>query len=388
MFSQKNRYMFSYEKKRRARVVKRILTILLVVALVIGALIVALSIYSSKIRVDLVKDRTIEVNTKGLASMFIDEVKNGRLVEDQEIDTSVLGEQRCTVKIELEGNPHDFTFTVNVVDTEAPKLKLGTTEINVLKGGGYDVLAEAEASDNSGEKVEITVEGDFDPNKLGQQVVAAVATDSSGNRTEQPVSLNVIDVTGDMPDMNFFTRTGHQAELKDGFLRVDGLLLVNRSFPVPADYAPNNDASTTAAFNKMALDAANKGLLLIINRQYRSYDAQAQAYAFFSEGLGEGENTTSSIKPGHSEHQTGLAIDVNTSTGYFADTSEGKWLKDNCQRFGFILRYPEGKEEITGCAYEPWHIRYVGKELAEILYNEGDWITLEEYFGLPSEYVN
>ena len=97
--------------------------------------------------------------------------------------------------------------------------------------------------------------------------------------------------------------------------------------------------------------------------------------------------------PGSSEHQVGLAIDIITD-GYssldegFGNTPAGKWLANNSYKYGFILRYPNGKENETGCAYEPWHIRYVGNELAETLYNGGDWITLEEYYGIPSEYTN
>ena len=74
---------------------------------------------------------------------------------------------------------------------------------------------------------------------------------------------------------------------------------------------------------------------------------------------------------------------VSSSFGY---TDEGKWIKDNCYLYGFIIRYPEGKEKITGYMYEPWHLRYVGEELAEKLYNNGDWITMEEYFGITSVY--
>jgi hypothetical protein len=98
-----------------------------------------------------------------------------------------------------------------------------------------------------------------------------------------------------------------------------------------------------------------------------------------------------SAAPGNSEHQTGLAIDVSCKsinfglTNSFASTPEGLWLKDNCWRFGFILRYPKDKEHITGYAYEPWHIRYVGVPLAYYLYNNN--LTLEEYYGSPSSHT-
>ena len=99
---------------------------------------------------------------------------------------------------------------------------------------------------------------------------------------------------------------------------------------------------------------------------------------------------TYSARPGHSEHQTGLAMDILTSSTSESKTPQFKpaldWLADNAYKHGFILRYPEGKNHITGYIFEPWHYRYVGTELAEILYNNGDWITLEEYFGIDSAY--
>ncbi|WP_432409628.1 M15 family metallopeptidase [Wukongibacter sp. M2B1] len=92
-----------------------------------------------------------------------------------------------------------------------------------------------------------------------------------------------------------------------------------------------------------------------------------------------------SAKPGESEHQTGLAMDVSSPsvnfqlTQYYSQTREGKWLVENAPKHGFIIRYPAGKEYITGYNYEPWHIRYVGKNAAEFIMNEN--ITLEEYLG-------
>ena len=77
---------------------------------------------------------------------------------------------------------------------------------------------------------------------------------------------------------------------------------------------------------------------------------------------------------------------MNTVDASFDNTKESQWLKEHCYEYGFIIRYPKGKDKITGYMYEPWHIRYVGKELAEKLYNKGNWLTLEEYYGIDSEY--
>ena len=91
-----------------------------------------------------------------------------------------------------------------------------------------------------------------------------------------------------------------------------------------------------------------------------------------------------SARAGHSEHQSGLAFDVNFAGYAFNGTREAIWLEKNCHKYGFIIRYPSGKESITGYNYESWHCRYVGKELAKELTESGQ--TLEEFYGLTSKY--
>ena len=96
---------------------------------------------------------------------------------------------------------------------------------------------------------------------------------------------------------------------------------------------------------------------------------------------GENYALKCSAKAGHSEHQTGLSVDVmgsNNDYDQFEKSKEFDWMKNNSYKYGFILRYPKGKEYITGFKYEPWHYRYVGKDIASIIYTEG--ITLEEYY--------
>ena len=95
---------------------------------------------------------------------------------------------------------------------------------------------------------------------------------------------------------------------------------------------------------------------------------------------GKEKADTYSARPGHSEHQTGLAFDVGSIDNNYGNTSAGKWLANNCHKFGFIIRYPIGKQNITGYQYEPWHIRYLGNPLATNVYNSG--LCLEEYFGI------
>ena len=186
-------------------------------------------------------------------------------------------------------------------------------------------------------------------------------------------------------------------EVIDGVTYVDGILIVNKTYSLPENYRPENsdgyDRCTTCitketkeAFNLMEADARALGLNIYISSGFRSYKYQNELYERYAAKDGYANADTYSARPGHSEHQTGLAFDLNTIDDSFANTEEGKWIYDNCYKYGFILRYPKGKEKETGYQYESWHLRYVGKELASKLYNDGNWKTLEEHFGLTSVY--
>ena len=135
----------------------------------------------------------------------------------------------------------------------------------------------------------------------------------------------------------------------------------------------------------MQEDAAAKGLNLYIASGFRSYEYQTTLYNRYVERSGKEEADRYSARPGYSEHQTGLALDLNTIDASFADTDEYEWVKRNCYKYGFIIRYPEGAEEITGYMYEPWHLRYLGTDIARDVYESG--LTLEEYLGIDSKYA-
>ena len=165
---------------------------------------------------------------------------------------------------------------------------------------------------------------------------------------------------------------------------IDGILIANKTYALPPDYAPGVNTEAEDAFYKMQAEAHDLGLTLYISSGYRSYDYQAGLYQRYVDRSGKAEADRYSARPGHSEHQTGLAFDLNTISDEFKDTEEGKWVADNCHRYGFIIRYPEEKESVTGYMYEPWHIRYLGVETATAVYESG--LCLEEYLGITSEY--
>ena len=167
---------------------------------------------------------------------------------------------------------------------------------------------------------------------------------------------------------------------ENGITYVGDVLLVNKDYSVPSTYAPGLNYELQQAFNRMKKKAAAEGIDLEIISGYRSYDKQKSVYNYWVSLYGKEEADRISATPGNSEHQTGLAIDINNLEEDFADTPAGKWLAKNAYKYGFILRYPKGKESITGYAYEPWHFRYVGTELAKQIYDSG--LTLEEFLGV------
>lgn len=164
-----------------------------------------------------------------------------------------------------------------------------------------------------------------------------------------------------------------------------GILIVNKTYALPADYAPGVNAEAQAAFDEMQAAAADEGLNIYISSGFRSYDYQAGLYQRYVDKDGKAEADRYSARPGHSEHQTGLAFDLNSIDNSFADTAEGKWVTKNCYKYGFIIRYPADKEDVTGYMWEPWHIRYLGKETAQSVYDSG--LCLEEYLGITSQYA-
>jgi D-alanyl-D-alanine carboxypeptidase len=138
------------------------------------------------------------------------------------------------------------------------------------------------------------------------------------------------------------------------------------------------------ALEKLFKQASADGIKLYGLSGYRSRATQVSVYNNNVKTQGQAEADKVSARPGFSEHQTGLAIDVSSQSAkfgleeVFGTTKEGKWLAEHAHEAGFIIRYPKGKESITGYSYEPWHIRYVGLDIAKVVY-ENRW-TLEEYF--------
>ncbi len=173
---------------------------------------------------------------------------------------------------------------------------------------------------------------------------------------------------------------------KDGITYIDGIIIANKTYALPTEYDPGALlAECTDAFSALQTDAAYDGIYLYLNSGYRTYSYQKEIYDEYVYYYGFNYAEAYAARPGHSEHQTGLAIDVTNSSGWFTGSVQAQWLHANCMKYGFILRYPEGKSAYTGYNPEAWHIRYVGPAIAAKISNSGLCLE-EEYYGITSVY--
>ena len=190
----------------------------------------------------------------------------------------------------------------------------------------------------------------------------------------------------DEPRVVGVSSKGYQIVEEKGLTYVNGVLIVNKTYGVPQNYGPGDlTPECRAAFSELVAGAAADGIEIFMLSGFRSYETQTGLYNRYVAQDGQAAADTYSARPGHSEHQTGLALDVNSISYSFADTPEGQWLAANAHKYGFIIRYGRDKQSLTGYAYEPWHIRYLGKGMAAAVYESG--LCLEEYFGITSVYA-
>ena len=170
--------------------------------------------------------------------------------------------------------------------------------------------------------------------------------------------------------------------VKDGVTTVGGVVIANKAIKLPPSYGSQlSDGEISpevySALTEMNSHSSHKYYIV---SAYRSYYSQEVIFDRWCDIYGFDGASQISAQAGHSEHQTGLTMDLDSLEESYADTAEGKWLAQNCWKYGFIIRYPKGKENITGYSYEPWHVRYLGKSTASLVYHSG--LTLEEFLGV------
>ena len=259
---------------------------------------------------------------------------------------------------------------------------------------------EQAAQDNAQIQLQETPQGDANTvstqllgfNKTGEDVVLYGETTEETKLGEIPGNTYVknFGVEGDYTkvkhlDQEGYVKTSSLVSIEDpNQLKVDkGILLVNDEFTLPQDYDPGLDVDALKAFEIMAENAKADNIIIKSASDYRNYKQQSKSVSGSANDYGEYKADSSQLDLGASEHQTGLAFDVmgeDYEKKYGADfgqSQEANWLRNNAYKYGFIERYPEGKEAVTGRRAEPWHYRYVGVDVAQEIYRN-QW-TLEEY---------
>lgn len=222
--------------------------------------------------------------------------------------------------------------------------------------------------------------------------------DVTKNMDKAPLNSSVYDSLG---DGEYVTSKGFIVKKENGISYVDGHMIVNKTYSLPQSFVPLNpyngsidgdycinciDKDAMNAFKLMQSDAKALGLNIYIASGYRGFNRQVVLYDNYVKADGKDMADRYSARPGHSEHQSGLCFDLNSIDDSFTNTDEGKWVNDNAYLYGFIIRFPNGLMDETGYQYESWHLRYVGVDLALKLYNNGNWLSMEGYYGLSSMY--
>lgn len=224
------------------------------------------------------------------------------------------------------------------------------------------------------------------PVAAGNALLTVPAT--PGRRTEL-----ALEVGGNAVSVSTVAIDATAAGLEQSTWRV-----VNKRTPLPSTYAPTRLVAAgsgtarpevAAAYGALTAAAKKAGLDPFVVSGYRSYAYQVATHQHWESVEGAAGSDSSSARPGHSEHQLGLALDLMGRDGQcelrpcFAGTPFGKWLAANAHQFGFILRYENGRTPVTGYVYEPWHYRYLGVPMAMDYHRSGAH-TFEEYLGLPA----
>lgn len=203
-------------------------------------------------------------------------------------------------------------------------------------------------------------------------------TDKPDNTAEVPAKPEQqVDENGYVPNQELPTEPTY----------INGILLANKIYPLPSTFAPGENPEAKQALDQMLAAAKQQGFDLVAFSGYRSFEYQTTLYNNYVQRDGQAAADRYSARPGYSEHQTGLAFDIGERgkedlwlTEEFGETPAGQWLFAHAQEYGFILRFPQNKEDITGYMYESWHYRYVGKDIAKEITQQN--ITLEEYLGV------
>lgn len=310
---------------------------------------------------------TSKINNKDVKEVEINSNYNGNKVGAYVISYSLKVDNYYTRRLYR---------LINVVDTVKPDIALNGENTITLNYNEEYIEPGFSATDNYDGDItnKVKINNKINKKKPGTYKITYSVLDSSKNKAT--VYRNVVVKEKD----STVSKNEPVIEQKDGITYVNGIIFVNKDYSLPEDYDPKVNKKAYKALEKMQNDAMVLGLDLNLISGYRSYKTQKELFQKYALKDGEEKANTYSAKPGHSEHQTGLAFDIGSVDRTFENTDEAKWIEENAHLYGFIVRYPKNKTDITGYIYEPWHVRYLGVDVATKVKASG--LTLEEYLGI------
>lgn len=305
-------------------------------------------------------------------SFSINNKKNNNIIIKSNLNTKKVGDYIVLYKLD---NKYYLFRKVSVIDDVKPEINLlGKEEMIIDYGSNYKEPYFTATDNYDGDiKNKVKVKGKVNAKRSGTYKLTYKVSDSSGNTCKKTRTVIVKDKTQS-------TIKSPEIKVLNGITYVNGILLVNKTYHLPKNYDPKVNKEALKNLKKMQADAKALGLSIPLVSGYRSYETQEKLHNKYVKKDGEEVANTYSAKPGESEHQTGLAFDIGSVDRSFANTVEAKWLAENAYLYGFIIRYPKDKTNVTGYIYEPWHVRYLGEKKAKDVYLSG--LTLEEYLGV------
>lgn len=275
-------------------------------------------------------------------------------------------------------------------DQEAPVLLLNKSRVQIALNTSFDYLQYVEKAYDrqDGDVTDHISYNEIDTSSVGKKTVHYKVTDQAGNQSQKDLIVDVVEYVGDL--INPITAKADIVENPD-----DVTVLVNKLHEIPKGWEPDDledvidchqqlRHEANEAYTKFYQAAKAKGIAIYTISGYREPETQQLYWDNSVKVFGQEHAIQYNAYPRRSEHELGLSVDISYTTEgdrlseKVADSALGKFIESDAYKYGFILRYPQDKVRITGYSYEPWHIRYVGVDLATKLHNEN--ITLEEYY--------
>lgn len=327
------------------------------------------------------ESHTTIVTTTTEATVTTQPILIERLITDSSTQIELnVGE---TTRLDCSTLPENMSVEYTQIEWLSTDNSIATVDssgnVTAIENGICTVSATSVNDPNVTLKFTITVKGNVKNSIKSTTIVFQTKPQATTSETET--------YTETTPNSNVIQINEPVEENQTTF--INGILLVNDSHPLPHDYAPSKEMVSGSfglysyvqeAFDTMSNDASLEGLSLSINCGYVPYTIQYEKFENSKMVYGIEYTDTILDQASYSESQTGLSILLNSADETFNDTPEARWIAENCHRYGFIVRYPEGKENLTYKNYRSFQIRYVGIGIATEMFNQG--ICLEEYLGV------